>query len=191
MFVIFALYILSYIGFIMWKDKPFLSLSTITILSLIFVYVMTLTRPDRFANTALCYSAGMWYAYLKPSIDKIIFKHSYLYYPALIITLGLFFLLYPLREQRILMYNLVSIVFCLCFVLFGMKAAIHSKLLIWSGKHLFWIYILQRIPMILFSHYGLAESNPYIFLYTSFFITLIMAKYAQIFMTKVKAVMFK
>ena len=62
MFVIFTLYILTYFVFKLCKEKHLLGLILMTILSLIYVFVIRLYLPDRFCNTYLCYSLGMWYA---------------------------------------------------------------------------------------------------------------------------------
>lgn len=40
---------------------------------------------------------------------------------------------------------------------------IKSKMLQFVGKHAFSIYILQRIPMIFFEHYGFMKEYRYIF----------------------------
>lgn len=44
-----------------------------------------------------------------------------------------------------------------------MRVAFKNKVLIWCGKHLFEIYILQRIPMILLKAFGLDQWNVYLY----------------------------
>lgn len=67
-----------------------------------------------------------------------------------------------------------------------MKLSIHSKFLTWMGEHLFWVYILQRIPMLVLQHIGVADKYPYMYLYVCFVITIILAHYINILAGKLK-----
>ena len=56
-----------------------------------------------------------------------------------------------------------------------MKVSFRSKVLSWFGEHVFSIYILQRIPMILLSRSGLAAQNRYGFILGVLVITMFLA----------------
>lgn len=73
-----------------------------------------------------------------------------------------------------MMYNIVSIIFCILITFILMKVSLKSKGLIWLGNHLFWIYILQRIPMIILSKLGFS-TMPLIYLTLCAIITIILA----------------
>ena len=60
-----------------------------------------------------------------------------------------------------------------------MRFCFKSKLLGWFGKYLFWIYILQRIPMILLKYCGVADNSPMLFLTLTLLITMIMSVVSQ------------
>ena len=67
------------------------------------------------------------------------------------------------------------ILFMALIVLFTMKVKIGNAVLSFFGSHVFSIYILQRIPMIIFSKLGLDSYNKYLFVVLCFIITVIMA----------------
>ena len=52
---------------------------------------------------------------------------------------------------------------------------IYNPVLEWLGTHVFSIYMLQRIPMIVLDHLGCIESHKYISLIVVFAVTLPMA----------------
>lgn len=54
---------------------------------------------------------------------------------------------------RSIFYNLVSAAFCLLFATLTFKFDFKQPVFSFLGKHIFSIYILQRIPMILFSKF--------------------------------------
>jgi len=187
MFAIFALYIMTYMSFRFLDNKNFTALCVMTILSLIYVYVMSGLQPDRFSNTALCYVAGMWYSYFKEKTDILLTSHNTIYYIMTVLLLVTYMYCYPLRSIRILYFNAVSVLYCLCIIFISMKITTDSKVLNWFGEHLFWIYILQRIPMNLLEYHGIAAQSPYIFLGVSLVLTLLMAQYIPLFTKKAKS----
>lgn len=184
MFTIFALYFLTYISFKFIKKNCFFSLIVFSTLSLGYVYILSRLQPSRFSNTALCYCAGMWYSYFKGDIDSFFHKHQWFYYVALISIIAIYLFVYPYKGVRIMYFNGVSIVFCLMIVMLSMKISINHPLFIWFGQHLFWIYILQRIPMIALSQ--IPQMNSYVYLYLTFFITLLLSLIINQVMGKVK-----
>ena len=60
-------------------------------------------------------------------------------------------------------------------LLFTMKVSIDSPILSWFGSHVFSIYILQRIPMMILDWLGISRSHKYYFLVLSFVITILIA----------------
>lgn len=190
MFAIFTLYILTYVSFKLFGKNKFISICCMTVLSFGYVYVMSKLKPNVFSNTYLCYMAGMWYSYFKDVINKILNKHMVLYYVLFVVLLGLFIYLYPDRHHHLMYHNAVCIFFSLSVILLSMKITFNSKILIWLGKNLFWIYILQRIPMMILVHYGVADFSPLLFILVSFVVTLFMSKYMMILSNKLKSYIF-
>lgn len=191
MFTIFTLYLLTYVSFKLNRNKKILGVIIFTILSLIYVYVLSRLQPSRFSNTALCYTSGMWYSYFKVYIDNFFKKYNNLYYIVTFLVIAAYLIAYPYKGVKIMYFNGVSILFCLSIIMLSMKFSITSKILKWFGVYLFWIYILQRIPMILLSYYGLAKSSPYVYLLLTFVITLILSYYINKFMSLLKKKIYK
>ena len=75
-------------------------------------------------------------------------------------------------------------------VLATMKVQIGNGILEFFGSHVFSIYILQRMPMIIFSKLGLAESNKYVFVALCFFTTVTMAVIFDLCMDKLDKIIF-
>lgn len=59
-------------------------------------------------------------------------------------------------------------------VLFTMKVSVSSHIFTWFGEHVFSVYMLQRIPMIIFSDLGFAQ-NKYMFLVICIISTILLA----------------
>ena len=192
MFAVFCLYFIAYISFKIFDcKKNVLSLCAMSALSLVYVYILSQVQPSRFSNTALCFAAGMWYSFLKDYIDQFLRNHVFVYYVLSVIMILLFVYSYPFKDYRILMHNGVSILFCLCIVLISMKIYINSPVLDWFGKHLFWVYILQRIPMNILKAFGIPQAHPYVFIFIAVPVTMIMAHYMNILMAKAKKLIWK
>lgn len=190
MFAIFCLYILTYVSFKVINKNRFFALCLLTVLSLVYVYILSRVQPSRFSNTALCYVVGMWFSYFREFIEKVLQNYNWTYYLATILVVVLYLYCYPHKGVRIMYFNGVSILFCLCIVMLSMKVSSKSRVLDWFGQHLFWVYIIQRIPMIILSHLGVADLNRYIFLIGSFILTILMAKYINIGTTRLKQLVF-
>jgi hypothetical protein len=72
-------------------------------------------------------------------------------------------------------YTVWALMFTTLLIMVTMKVSICNPLLEWFGKHIFSIYILQRIPMTLLAHFGCVESHKYISLIVVFAVTMVMA----------------
>ncbi|MFR7590272.1 MAG: acyltransferase family protein [Longibaculum sp.] len=187
MFAIFSLYILTYFCFSLVKNKSRVSLCFMIIGSFFYIVIVSQFQPTRFTNTYLCYIAGMLYSYFKEKIDDYLKNNIFLYYVFTILIVLTYIYIYPNKGLNIYIYNLVSILFCLCVTFISMKITFKSKILFWFGEHLFWIYIIQRIPMLFLEFYRIVD-YPYLFLILSFIITNIMALYLQLITTKIKKI---
>lgn len=187
MFAIFTLYIITYLCFRVIRDRPSLSIFMVTLCSLIYVYVISKYQPDRFTNTYLCYAAGLWYSYFQEKIDILFRKRAFFYYAVLTAVVLVFVMIAPQRNHRLMMYNLVSILFCMIIVLVSMKISFQSHILKWFGRYLFWIYILQRIPMNLMSYYGVFVSQSYLYMMIVFFITLLLSYLMDFILNRIRS----
>jgi len=181
-FIILALYIVTFIAFfgIKWFNKRWhqaVYLIILTALSLVFMYLMrnVFEKESRWYNTVLCYALGFWYSFFKETIEKIMMKNDIIY---LIVFAGLttaYIYTYLHRDDRFIYYGLWSFAFTILTVFITMKVKFDSNILKWFGEHIFSVYILQRIPMTILDHFGVADRHKYIFLIVSLAVTCAMA----------------
>jgi len=66
------------------------------------------------------------------------------------------------------------------------KINVSNYILNWFGKNMFIIYILQRIPMIIFDHLKISAYNAYLYLIISFIATLIISYMFDIIIKKIR-----
>ena len=122
-------------------------------------------------NTLITFPLGILFSDVKPKLDPFL-RRQVIWFSAFlalaILYLGLHHLI---GDDR---WGLVSSLFCLLIILASMKVRIDNPILTWLGLNAFAIYILQRLPMIVLSHFGL-ERFPLYFTILIFAITLLTA----------------
>jgi hypothetical protein len=176
MFAVFTLYLLTFLCFMPFKNNKWVPIVLMTICSLGYVYIMSLYKENFWSSTYLCYVAGMWYSYFKNNLDEILDKYHILYYAFTICVIAGYLYMFDFRYVRLMMFNAVAVLFCIAIVLVSKKIYFKSRILSWFGKYVFWIYILQRIPMRLLSNLlGLNEEQPYLYLFICLLLTLLLA----------------
>lgn len=177
-FAIITLYMITFISFKLCKNKFTISLNIINVLSLAYVVIfMHIKDEPSWYNTFFCYVAGMWFCLYKIKIDKfIIYNKKYVFVLFSIIVLFIASsILYVLSNKNILFYEIDAILFVLLIVLITMKVSINNIILNWLGKHVFSIYVLQRIPMIVYDYLKISSYNIYFYLIISFITTILLA----------------
>ena len=149
MFAMFCEYIFIIISFkLIKKDKN--QMLFIFILTIIYIIILSIFKERHWYDTILCFPMGMYFSYYKNKIEKYILNKKK-YWLILLTTILTFILLYILNRYILneIIYNIMSITFVFIIILFSIKIKFNSKLFEYLGKRLFWIYILQRIPMII------------------------------------------
>lgn len=172
-FVVLIMYLITYIAFTISKSNYTLANKLIWILSIVFILFLKCYKESFWYNTLLCYPFGITYSIYKNQIEKYTTYSNYNYIVILIVSL-LSFIIIKKYEQNFIFYEFLAITFCFIVILLTMKFELKSKILIWFGNNLFWIYILQRIPMIVLTKYKL-NAYPYTFCIISFAITIILS----------------
>lgn len=82
------------------------------------------------------------------------------------------------------------VLFLALVLLLTMTVQIHNKILYFFGRHLFSIYILQRLPMLVMLHFGW-DQYPYLFVLVSFAVTVPMSVAFDLLLEKADALIFK
>ena len=180
MFAIFVLYLMTYLCFQYLDIKKATPLIAMTALSLIYILVITQLKPDRYTNTFLCYVAGMWYSYYKEHIDAFFNEHYYSCFAAFMVCLSVIYVyMFVFKDIRIFLYNFASILFCLFVVIVSMKITFHSVILYQLGENTFWLYMLQRIPMMILKYYHIDVFNNYLYVILCFLITIMLTYFVK------------
>ncbi|WP_216426546.1 hypothetical protein [Arcanobacterium phocae] len=73
-----------------------------------------------------------------------------------------------------LVFQMAALWYCAIAVLVTMVIHLDSPVLAWCGRNLFWIYVLQRLPMMVLTYAGWAEYR-YVFVVVSLVVTVILA----------------
>ena len=150
-FTICFCYFTSYISYNLFGyNKRYL----IANISILFMYVLILSRfkGSWWYDTCLAYSAGGIYCYYKEYLENIINrKYSLSIFMGGGILLISYIVMLKAPIAKPLFMNVCSIFFSIFIIILTMGFQLKSRILEWSGKNLFPLYIYQRIPMILFS----------------------------------------
>ncbi|MGX8679863.1 MAG: hypothetical protein ACSW8B_00565, partial [bacterium] len=143
----------------------------------------------RFYNTILTYPMGLTYSLCHERIEKEICRYPKRFYGILAALIALF-TGYSLLIRKIVftyeyLYIPVPLLFIVIVIMITMIYDIDNKVLRFFGSHLFEMFILMRIPMILLRHQGI--TNPYVFTLTSFVISVILAYFYKLLLNKIDA----
>lgn len=194
-FVILVLYMLTFLIYKPFnkKNESYWVRSIIFLfISIGLVYLLKYLKDGKatqWYNTILCYNVGIFYSLMKEKIDKFFKGHTIRWIFAILILVAVFIFAKEHRNH-LSMYQLHGIVFCLIITLLSMKLVIKSKILEFFGNHVFSIYMLQRIPMIIGKEIGLDKLNIYLYFAFSFILTIALACSFDFLMKKLDKLLF-
>lgn len=181
-FATLVLYLLTFLSFLLlkWRQtRPahYAAVMLLTVLTIVFVYVqMKMGRPGYCYNTLILFPLGCWYSLLRNKVETIIMRNDLVYALAGLLVLAAYAVSFRYRFSKgIEAYTVWAVAFTLLVVLITMKITFYNAFLTWFGNHVFSVYILQRIPMMILSHLGLAQNHKYVFLIVSFIGTIVLA----------------
>lgn len=163
-FAIICLYIITWasgqLTQVIKKDHNKVWLAIITTIG-VFIYIAIISRFKEkvFYNTVICYPIGMWFGICEESIKKVGRKLS-----AWVIGIIVLCIVLIVAYLKSPIYSVKSIVFPLLIFTFTMRFCVSSRILSWLGKYTFSIYLLQRLPMLLFAKAELQSISVNLFL---------------------------
>lgn len=163
-FSILIAYLVTFIGFEVFRGKKIPSVAAVTVLLGMFIVALRLTeiKEPHWYNTVICYAGGMWFSILRPTVEKIMFKNA-VWIPIFIASLALCLYSFKFAKVNFVLYEISMCLFVWTVIVFTMKISVCNKVLVWLGKNLFPLYIFQRLPMMIFEHFGLNDFNIYIY----------------------------
>ena len=165
-FTMLLCYLFTFLSFRILRWHPLLAIGGTVAFTLGFALFIELNSYEAlWYDTAFCFPLGFIYSYLKEPLDRVMRKYHAVYYITLVFTVGGYILTTVLyRESRDLILGTVkNLIFSLAVATLSMRLSIHNRVLEWLGRQSFSIYLLHRIPMLLFSHFGILADNKYLF----------------------------
>lgn len=130
---------------------------------------------------------GVTYSAYKFEIGRFVKERYILVLSVLIFTLLLFRMFLIGYNFAGIIFNCYGLLFSALIVIITQKVKIGNRYLDWCGKHLFPLYIYQRISMMLIYEIDggvLVQEHPYIYIILCFCITLAIAKYYKFWTIK-------
>ncbi len=184
MFAVIIQYFIVYVSFIVFRKHRLPALIAVTVLAVVYMAVMSELKDSYWYNTALCLPIGLWYSYLKEFTEKVIIKNQITYWLIFAITSVLFVISYK-HSRNILAYEAWTAAFIAVVLLLTMKVNICNKVLLWLGDHVFSVYILQRIPMLIFRETHVKFSSMNLCFAVCFSITIVLSLLFDLIMNRI------
>lgn len=179
-FDILVLYLITFAVFSLLRKvkKHNVSITVVTLVTIIFILVLkSLGKASFWYDTVLCYPAGMFYSLYRNNFEKFIISKRNGYVCSLIFSIfcTVVFLIIYLKFDITISEILSLISFTAMTVILTMKIRVSNKFLYFLGGHLFEIYTLMRIPMIIFNPYMSQGMYKYLYFILCFVITLLLS----------------
>lgn len=174
MFVTFLFYFIFVLSFRFAKklDMGFLIFCSFTF---IFFIILHETRDYWWWNTLFCLPAGSFWSLYRNKIEQVLFSTTVKWAVVFCIILFFFSFFYFYSKKIAIVYVVTSFLFAFLIVIITMKVAFRkSYFFSFLGTHVFSIYILQRIPFIIFERIGL-NTVWYFYLPICFVVTLLIS----------------
>lgn len=191
-FATFCFYFIIFISFMIFRKNKNLALTLTTLLSIAYVIVLyfVFNKENYYYDTFLCLPFGMWFSLYKEKIIKFLSKW-YTYLISLILLIVSLVVLFSFYSYSPFVFNIIAILFALILFMLTMKFQIQNKFLLWLSKYTFWIFILQRIPMIVFKKIGIANINTFLFAGLTLIVTLLLAIVFNLLSEKIENLIWK
>ena len=158
------------------KENLFLGLMLTTILTCAFViWIKSQGKQDWWYNTLIMFPVGCWYAVFSDKVRRIVLRSWATYLKTAIILGALYYSAILHRSQGLIWYFTWDMAFMGFVLLVTMKIEFRSSILQFFGDHIFSIYVLQRIPMIILTWIGLMSDMPYLNFVIALICTCLMA----------------
>ena len=145
-FIILLLYLITFVAAYLTKENRHATWLLVLFVSLALILLLRNHKEVHWYNTLIAYTLGLFYSTYKGALEKL-FQRSGFYYIWLILF-GAIFVFSHKRAGDFLFYQIMVAAFAFFLVLFTMKISLRNRLICYMGRHLFSLYMLQRIPMI-------------------------------------------
>lgn len=193
-FCMLFLYLFTYLAFQICKKNRVLAVALCVLQSIGYILVMQRVRGNEtwWYNTVFCYDVGLLFSLGKNKIDRAVQKNNVCYLFSLAVCFSLFFLAHLNRKSdNIWIYLFWTACFSVLCVLLSMKIDLKNPLLIYIGKNLFTLYIMQRLPMIVLKEYFHCQEHPYMYFVLCAVLTAVLAAGFDLVLKKIDGILLK
>ncbi len=152
-FVILGLYLATWLAceicgrFVKESRREMASFLVMCVLSACLFFFLHETKESWWYNIMTAYPFGYFVALTRKRWERILDVRP-VWAGTTLVSFVLVLLLRPVSWHASL-YLLMTVLYCTCILCLTKKVPVHHPVLYWLGSHLFEIYILMRIPMIL------------------------------------------
>ena len=179
-FVILCLYLITWLAcevcgrYLEGRRREVCSFVVMSLFCILLFLFLHETKESWWYNTLTAYPLGSFVSLTKEKWDTLL-GYRGVWLGLALMSLIIVILLRPLSWHASL-YLIMTVVYCVLILCLTKKVPVYHPVLYWLGTHLFEIYILMRIPMILLLSIPVAWiQEPFVFAGISFVLTLLLA----------------
>lgn len=158
---ILLLYAISFVAFIRYKSPKqvvlFTWIATVGMIAVLY----SIKKGTPYYNTLLCYPLGCTYVLIKDFVEKKMNK-TIPYLGALAVAIALYLVAHKFWHIKVV-YMLTAVMFCVVVLLVTMRVKIGNRVLRYCGEHLQGLFLIHRLPMLIFQKVPLISSNNYVY----------------------------
>lgn len=188
-------YILTYTCFgVVGRERPLSFIVLLTAFLVISMYLISKIKPSHWVNTILCFPAGMFYYLKGEQIEQMLRKTGV---PSIVYSLLLLLsgkLIYDADLwPNIYTENIGGILFAVGVMWFvgSFSWGNPSRFLVWlGGSGLFVVYMFHLLPMLIITHIGLNEEQPYMVWFAVVFVTAVLVLMSSYVYKKLNTLLF-
>lgn len=175
-FAMLVLYTLTWIAFrTAGTECPLRAIALVFLGTVLYMLILS-NCTDKglyWYDSVLCYMMGMLWSCFAGTTAEVCL-HKWIPWAVMILASVAAFGWFSMAEYTTLNRILRNLTFTLVMVLASMRVSSRNPILCWCGKHLFPLYILQRIPMIVLKDLGLAQDRQTLYIAACFVTTVAM-----------------
>lgn len=173
-FVILCLYLFTWLSFEIAGEKRWCALGLVMLFTILLFGVLHETKDNWWYNTLTAYPFGMFVSITKEKWEKLLNRTAF-WIIVLAASFCLTLVLKPVSGHATA-HLLMTVSYCIFVLCLTKKVPVYHPVLYWLGTHLFEIYILMRIPMIVMKQLPVPVLHiPGVFVPVSFAVTLLLA----------------
>ncbi len=139
------------------------------------IWIRSMGKDTWCYDTLLMFPLGVAWGLYHEKIDRLLYQHDELWLLGLVLAFVLYQISIQNRGISLTWYTVWCAAFAAVMILLSMRMHLGGSVLNFFGKHVFSVYILQRIPMIILSDIGWTGQMPYMSLILVLLSTSLMA----------------